>query len=83
MTHCPEPPNGSIQNRHPGHAPGGYEDAVLLTGSPVGTPQEGPAPPAPSTSPVSDTNPTTDPGIHRSGDRPGQPGESLSGATAP
>ena len=34
-----------------------YEDAVLLTGSPVGTPQEALIPPAPSTSQASDTNP--------------------------
>ena len=34
-----------------------YEDAILLTGSPVGTPQEPSTPPAPSTSQASDTNP--------------------------
>ena len=43
------------------HAAGRYEDSVLLTGSPVGTPQEGSTPPAPCTSPTPATNPASDP----------------------
>ena len=38
-----------------------YEDAVMLTGLPIGSPQEALEPPAPSTSQDSDTNPNHDP----------------------
>ena len=38
-------------------AKGGYQDAVLRTGLPAGTPKKPSTPPAPSTSQRSDTNP--------------------------
>jgi hypothetical protein len=41
-----------------------YEDSVLRTGFPAGTPQEASTPPAPSTSPGSATSQTCDPELN-------------------
>ncbi len=40
MTHCPELPNGRYRTGTPNTPRGRYQDAVLLTGSPVRRPQQ-------------------------------------------